>query len=118
MFQTTWVKNSLINQSLVFQIIWMKNSLINQFLVLQTTWVKKAAMKVLWQGKEGTWYDCTLELERGVGDEMDGMLTLQFKLKHKHKVSSYISLLLLDWKDILLDSRVCVTISVKTDGCF
>ena len=35
----------------------------------------------------------TLELERGVRDEMDGMLTIQFKLKHKHKVSSYMCVL-------------------------
>ena len=65
-------------------------------LVFQTTWVKRAGMKVLWQGRDGTWYNCTLELEQGVGNEVDGTLTIQFKLKHKHKVSSYVCVLSVD----------------------
>ena len=86
-------------------------------LVFQTTWVKKAGMKVLWQGKDGTWYNCTLELERGVGNEMDGKLTIQFKLKHKHKVSSYMCVLSVDWQDKPCASKESMlTVVVKRDG--
>ena len=83
-------------------------------LVFQTTWVKKAGMKVLWQGKD---YNCTLELEQGVGSEMDGKLTIQFKLKHKHKVSSYMCVLSVDWQDKPCASKESMlTVVVKRDG--
>ncbi|XP_076458825.1 tectonin beta-propeller repeat-containing protein 1-like [Babylonia areolata] len=54
--------------------------------VERSSWVKRAAMKIQWPSRNGSWYDCSLEMERGVGDEMDGTLTIQFKLKHKPKV--------------------------------
>ncbi|KAL8561229.1 hypothetical protein ACOMHN_024485 [Nucella lapillus] len=54
--------------------------------VERTSWVKKAAMKIQWKGRTGSWYDCSLEMERSIADELDGTLTIQFKLKHKPKV--------------------------------
>lgn len=52
----------------------------------KTTWVKKAAMRMQWKGRGKAWLDCTVELEQGVGEAMDGTLTIQYTLKHKHKV--------------------------------
>ena len=51
--------------------------------VFQTSWVKRAKMKVECQGK---YHDCTLELEQGIGREIDGILTIQFKFKYKEQV--------------------------------
>jgi hypothetical protein len=40
-------------------------------------------MKLQWQGKD---HACTVEMEHGVADKIDSTFTIQFKLKHKHKV--------------------------------
>ncbi|KAK7507852.1 hypothetical protein BaRGS_00000817 [Batillaria attramentaria] len=54
--------------------------------VEKTTWVKKAKMKMQSEGRGGSWLDCTVELEQGMQEAMDGTLTIQYTVKHKHKV--------------------------------